>query len=234
VGWGENNPHPQAYQEIRGGWYQWAIRQAAAQKGHYQSAPDTQAYWQRVADEINVAVDSGRLAGGNRRHGFFPVWQDTYLRPLVISWFKALDLIVRFTDFSPRGAVSEGSKTDIYQHARFLNEDPIVEPRPASLRSHVRSILHRVFSLLGWPLTVLALFATGIVLKRCRSHREARPQAAVLLALWGGAAALLLVVALVDATSFSALTGSYLGPVAPLIFSSWVLTPLFAWAAPAP
>ena len=232
AGWGENNPHPRANLEIRGGWYQWALREAATRSGYYRSASVTQAYWQRVADEINAAVDSGRLAGGNRRHGFFPVWQDAYLRPLAISWFKALDLIVRFTDFSPRGAVSEGSKSDILAHAKFLNVDPVIEPRAASIKSHIRTIFHRVFSLLGWPLTILALFATGIVIRRSRSHHYARPQVAVLLSLWGGAAALLLIVALVHVTSFSALTGSYLGPVAPLIFSAWILAPLFAWVSP--
>ena len=232
AGWGENNPHPRANLEIRGGWYQWALREAATRSGYYRSASVTQAYWQRVADEINAAVDSGRLAGGNRRHGFFPVWQDAYLRPLAISWFKALDLIVRFTDFSPRGAVSEGSKSDILAHAKFLNADPVIEPRAASIKSHIRTIFHRVFSLLGWPLTILALFATGIVIRRSRSHHYARPQVAVLLSLWGGAAALLLIVALVHVTSFSALTGSYLGPVAPLIFSAWILAPLFAWVSP--
>lgn len=233
-GWDENSTHPRAYQEIRGGWYQWAIRQAAVQKGHYESAPANQAYWQRVADEINAAVDSGALAGGSRRHGFFPVWQNDYLRPVFVNWFKALDLIVRFTDFVSHGLVSEGSDTDVYRHARFLNEDPVVEPHPATAGSHIRTILHRVFSILGWPLTVFALFATCIVLKRGWSRVEARPQVAVLLALWGGAAALLIVVALVHATSFWALTGNYLGPVVPLIFSCWILAPLFAWGNTAP
>lgn len=232
AGWGENNPHPRANLEIRGGWYQWALREAATRSGYYRSAPNTQAYWQRVADEINVAVDSGHLAGGNRRHGFFPVWHDTYLSPVFVNWFKALDLIVRFTDFRSRATASEGSQSEILAHAKFLHVDPVIEPRPASIKSHLRTILYRVFSLLGWPLTILALLATSIVIKRSASYRDARPQVAVLLSLWGGAAALLLVVALVHVTSFSALTGSYLGPVAPLIFSAWILAPFFAWASP--
>ena len=232
AGWGENNPHPRANLEIRGGWYQWALREAATRSGYYRSAPKTQAYWQRVADEINAAVDSGHLAGGARRHGFFPVWHDSYLLPVFVNWFKSLDLIVRFTNFRPRGSSSEGNLIDILAHAKFLNVDPVIEPRPATIKSHLRMILYRVFSLLGWPLTGIALLATGIVIKRSWIQRHARPQVAVLLSLWGGAAALLLVVALVHVTSFAALTGSYLGPVAPLIISAWILAPLFAWASP--
>ena len=232
AGWGENNPHPRANLEIRGGWYQWALREAATRAGYYRSAPRTQNYWQRVADEINVAVDSGRLEGGNRRHGFFPTWHDSYFVPVLESWFKALDLMVRFTGFRARGSVSEGNLADVYHHAEFLRVDPLIEPSPTTLRSHLRSIVHHVGSGLGWPLTVLALFTTGIVMKRSWTQRDARPQIAILLSLWGGATALLLVVALVHVTSFNAVTTSYLGPVAPLIFSAWILGPLFVWAKP--
>lgn len=232
-GWENDRDHPRALKEIRGGWYQWAIRQAAVEKGHYDSAPANQAYWQQVADEINAAVDSGQLAGGPPRHGFFPVWQNGYLRPVLVSWFKALDLIVRFTNFSSHGYTSEGNAIDVYRHAKFLNENPIVEPRPVSERSRARMLIYRISVYLGWPLTGFALFATGIVLKRCRAHSQTRPRAAVLLALWGGAAALMLVVALVHVTSFPAITGSYLGPAMPIIFSCWILAPLFAWGTPA-
>ena len=160
------------------------------------------------------------------------MWHDSYLLPVFVNWFKSLDLIVRFTNFRPRGSSSEGNLIDILAHAKFLNVDPVIEPRPATIKSHLRMILYRVFSLLGWPLTGIALLATGIVIKRSWIQRHARPQVAVLLSLWGGAAALLLVVALVHVTSFAALTGSYLGPVAPLIISAWILAPLFAWASP--
>ena len=228
-GWDEAKDHPRAYQEIRGGWYQWALRQAAVEKGHYENAPANQAYWQQVADEINAAVDSGKLAGGSPRHGFFPVWQDDYLQPMFINWFKALDLIVRFTNFSSHGYPSEGRLIDIYRHAKFLNENPVVEPRPSSAGSHARTLIYRVCETIGWPLTVLALFATGIVLKRSRQRPDLRSRAAVLLSLWGGAAALFLVVALVHTTSFWALTGNYLGPTIPLVFSCWILAPVWAW-----
>lgn len=233
AGWGENDPHPRANLEIRGGWYQWALREAATRSGYYRSAPRTQDYWQRVADEINEAVDSGRLAGGARRHGFFPTWHDEYFVPVMKSWFDALDLIVRFTGFRSRGSVSEGNLNDVLHHAKFLRVDPLIDPSPTSFRSHLRSIGHHVGAGLGWPLTILALVATGVVAKRSWTQRNVRPQVAILLSLWGGATALLLVVALVHVTSFNAVTTSYLGPVAPLIFCTWILGPLFAWAQPA-
>ncbi len=231
AGWGETLPHPRAYQEIRRGWYQSALREAATRAGYYRSASDTQAYWQRVADEINTAVDSGHSSGGDHRHGFIPKWHGFYFIPVLENWFKALDLIVRFTEFRSRGVVSEGSLTDVFHHAAFLNVDPVIEPKQVSLKSHLRSIVHHVFSFLGWPLTITALFSTGVVIRRSWNKRDARLQIAILFSLWGGAAALRLVVALVNITSFTAITTSYFGPVAPLIFSAWILAPLFAWAS---
>ncbi|MDB6128388.1 MAG: hypothetical protein JWM35_2284, partial [Verrucomicrobia bacterium] len=51
----------------------------------------------------------------------------------------------------------------------------------------------------------------------------------ILLALLGGAFALMLIIALVDITSFSAAHAIYLAPATPLILATWVLAP--AWAA---
>ncbi len=49
--------------EIAAGWFYWALREAAALAGHNHSAREADAYYQRVADEINVAIHEGRLPG---------------------------------------------------------------------------------------------------------------------------------------------------------------------------
>ena len=228
-GWESDPSHPRAHREIRGGWYQWAIRSGASYLGHYESATKAERYWQRVADEINAAVDDGRLPGGRKRHGMFPVWNSAYNVPMVYAWFKALDLLVRFTDFKAQSTASNGEPDEIAFFADFLHARPAVENQIPTLTTHARIVDYRFFALIGWPLTGLALLATGRVAWLARTSPPARLRLAVLLSLWGGAAALALVCALVHVTSFYAVIGAYLGPAVPMVLSCWVLAPAWAW-----
>lgn len=233
LGWDAETDSPHAFKEIKGGWYQWAIRQAAAEADHYRSAGEAEAYWRRVADEINAACDDGRLAGGRRRSGFFPAWQSAYNGPVVKAWFAAVDLLVRFTDFKPHGIGSDGDPDAIARYADFLHATPVIDQAKPDAMTAARTIIQRVFASLGWPLTALALAATGGLTWRARRPDSGgRARVAVLLALWGGAASLCAVCALVHVTSFYALIGAYLGPACPMILATWVLAPVWAWGKP--
>ena len=229
-GWDSDPTHPRAFKEIRGGWYQWAIRGGASQLGQYETAAKAEAYWQRVADEINAAVEDGRLPGGRERHGMFPVWNSAYNVPMVHAWFKAVDLLVRFTDFKAQSSASNGKPEEIFHYANFLHARPVLEHEVPTLTTHARMVDYHFFALIGWPLTALALVATGRLAWLARTSVTARLRLAVLLSLWGGATALALVCALVHVTSFYAVIGAYLGPAVPMTLACWVLAPAWAWA----
>jgi len=47
--------------EILSGWFMWALRDAVAAAGHYASGRDADAFYRRLAGEINAACDDGRL-----------------------------------------------------------------------------------------------------------------------------------------------------------------------------
>jgi hypothetical protein len=47
--------------EIGAGWFYWVLIDAAARAGHFKNAPDAEAYFGRVADEITAALNDGRL-----------------------------------------------------------------------------------------------------------------------------------------------------------------------------
>lgn len=48
--------------EIAAGWFYWVLRQSAAAAGHGQSPVAMDAYFQKIADELNAAFASGRLS----------------------------------------------------------------------------------------------------------------------------------------------------------------------------
>jgi hypothetical protein len=68
--------------EIAAGWFYWAMRDSAALAGHHTSARAANSYYMRIADEINSAIDAGRLPGR-----FVPM---TFLDPDVTNFLPYL------------------------------------------------------------------------------------------------------------------------------------------------
>jgi hypothetical protein len=228
AGW-HRHPHARAETEIRGGWFPWALREAAALAGFYESAEQAEQLWTQVAAQINQAVDEGRLPGGRYRSGLAPVLDRRDILPTIKNWFRAVDLVIRADDFKAQGIPSRGSEADIRSMAEVFHATPVWEIGPTTTGTRLRLLIHQVYHWVGWPMTVLALIATLVIALRARHVESARIALATLLTFWGGITALALVVALVEATSFIAIIGAYLGPAAPLLIATWVLAPYFAW-----
>lgn len=75
-----------ARQEMWSGWdeltapqFIWSLRKAAAQAGHFAAAPAADAFFRRLAREINAACDDGRIPCGGRRAGYLPVFQERFV-----------------------------------------------------------------------------------------------------------------------------------------------------------
>lgn len=64
---------PETAGEIAGGWFQFALREAAAKAGFYRDATTAASYWRRVASELNTACAAGRLDCLPERHTLAPV-----------------------------------------------------------------------------------------------------------------------------------------------------------------
>ena len=53
--------------DIVGGWFMWALRDAVAAAGHYRSGKAAALFYGRLANEVNRACDAGLLEAGPRR-----------------------------------------------------------------------------------------------------------------------------------------------------------------------
>lgn len=54
--------YPHTCGDYAGGWFMWALREAVSRSGHYVSAASAEAYYGRLADEIEAACSNGSLA----------------------------------------------------------------------------------------------------------------------------------------------------------------------------
>lgn len=74
--------------DIAAGWFYWALRDAVSLAGHYRSAREADAYYKRIADEINSAIDDGRLPGRTVLFSFLDPEVSNYLPYLGESFLK--------------------------------------------------------------------------------------------------------------------------------------------------
>ena len=60
-------------EEINSGWTTWAVRWAMAEKGYYGNAKTANEFYEKVASEINVACDEGKIECTNQKPGLTKV-----------------------------------------------------------------------------------------------------------------------------------------------------------------
>ncbi len=94
--------------EIAGGWFQWALREAVDAAGHHRSATAARDYYLRLAAEINGACDEGRLRCRRELASLRPRWDRRYLQPLFQALFAAARAQTRFRHFDVRQLESKG------------------------------------------------------------------------------------------------------------------------------
>jgi hypothetical protein len=217
--------------EIHGAGFVWALRDAVVWSGHGGSAREALDFYAQLAAEVNGAVEAGLLRGGARRTGFLPPWQPEYTRDLPGNYVRALDRLWRSQGWRSEPRRSEG-EPDRLAWVSGLTRERVAPPagtaweRTASERGRraaleVLSRPYRVGLRWLWAVGVLAFFAAVVVGWR----RRRLPVSLVLAAAMGGSClALCGIVALVDTTTFSALTLSYLAPAYPLAL-------VFPWLA---
>jgi hypothetical protein len=124
VGWAKKvtcNVSPSICGEIGSGWFMWALRDAAAAGGHYQSPAKAAAFFRQIADEISAACARGDLQCS---HQLIPAMPP-------ISWRQIVDrlpsrLLRAYTLLTPptwplQFQLGTGDRQRIEASLRFLN-----------------------------------------------------------------------------------------------------------------
>jgi hypothetical protein len=82
--------------EIHGGWFMWALREAAALEGHHTSGDAARDYYRQMAHELNAACDAGTLRCRGPRTGMQPPLTAAHWRPLLRSLRGVTELLTSF------------------------------------------------------------------------------------------------------------------------------------------
>lgn len=99
--------------EILSGWFMWALRDAVAAAGHYKSAPDAMRFYNQLADQIDAACASGRIACGPPRATLMPVFHRQYLGDAARDSLAVGRVLLTMANSDVGSAPSEGSPSGI-------------------------------------------------------------------------------------------------------------------------
>ena len=79
--------------EIHSGWFMWALREAVAQAGHYRSASQALAFYDRMADEIDAACDAGKIDCLGARATMAPPFRTHYVRDMLAPTWQLAQFV---------------------------------------------------------------------------------------------------------------------------------------------
>lgn len=216
--------------EILAGWFVWALRDAVAIAGHYRSAPDVDAYYTRLANEINTACDSKLIPCRDRRASLAPVWRGHYLRDTLQASGAVLRTLVAIN----QGATGVPPSPLTADQARFFEEatnsavsgfDDARASRGDARRTldqariQVTQTIAVLYARASQPLAVLALVSYLFLLLawgRVKSAAVSGNTILILTALLGAVVSRVGLLGFLEATSIPSNNMLYLLPVVPI------------------
>jgi len=99
--------------EILGGWFMWALRDAVNSAGYYASGKFPAAYYNRLDDEIDAACSNESLDCFPDRATFFPPWSVEFVRPFFSYLWRGGKFFVTFDGFNPTPSASHGTSENL-------------------------------------------------------------------------------------------------------------------------
>ena len=133
--------YPWTCGDIAGGWFMWALRDAAASRGHYQSPAQASAFYGTLTSEVMAACEDGRLECNEGLISYMPQLTRKQFEKIPGKILDAISLLSR-TSMAP-DYPSVGEPDIAAQVLAFLNY-------PVHLPFSNSNSLNPVFKFRGW------------------------------------------------------------------------------------
>lgn len=216
--------YPSTCGDIAGGWFVWALRDAAASRGYYRSPDAAAMYFERLTNEIRDACDRGRLRCGSSVVPFMPQVSSTQLHAIPATTLRAIELLT-FVHSPPRldrvPSNTNARIDDLLGHPlrtpQLATGTTPVDPS-ADLIQELRKWLIAAYGVLLPLLGGIGLAAWLVGLAQVVTKRaQVTAPLVIASALWVMVATRIAVVVLVDISAFPAINQRYLIAAYPLL-----------------
>jgi hypothetical protein len=230
--WTHVAPLPEGNQ-IRGGWFMWALRESVALAGHTSNAHEALSFYQTLADEINAACDSGLIPSYPRRDSMIPRFRSGQISEVGRTFLSFGYFVASFNSFSAFPKLSIGDREELKLFHDLTRDElssseraPAIErPNQEKLRLWKFHELQKIGEFLIPILFLLCILAHIIasvrVIQLVRTCTITYPMV-LATAAWGGVASFILINALVHVLSFSVTAVSTFSPTYPLLIIFYI------------
>jgi hypothetical protein len=246
--WAVHGKHLAPSGDLAGGWFMWALRDAAALAGHHSSGAEAEAYYSRLAKEINEACDRGLLSCSAERRTMVPPFRPEYISLTASSFEQGLAKLISFGDFSARtpASLGDGPSLELFRHVTHNALSPAVQDQDTAQNPPAREL---VLLLAGENLKTQILNYVGLFYRTTMPYLAGAALLCYIIAAIGiifkksatlfiintalvvAVAVRLLLLAYIDVTSFPCINILYLSPAYPLMLI-WVglsIIDLWSW-----
>jgi len=165
-------PGPRDYS----GWWIFALRNAVAAAGYYNSGQETLRYYSRLADEINCACADERLKCGPKHQGLVPTFRNEYVPAFSKAFWRSALVVIRFEGLDLKKHPSSGSDAQLDLFRDISRErlaprqtDPTPNlPNQERLDNVKRNMLSHIITYYKWTMPILfvvslALYLVGVI-----------------------------------------------------------------------
>ena len=203
-------------EEIHSGWFMWALRDAVATAGHYGSGRDSQAFYRRLAREVNAGCEGGAIACGPPNHSLIPPWHPSYLSSILASMGRISVTVAALGNPQVYLKPSVGSEEQLglfrmMTRGRLSSAADVNSADPRIAFAKVIARTEVAVASIAIPIAILGWF--GLLLRaRWRRH----PGHVVVAALVCAFATRIALLSILDATSIPSDNALYPSPVVPL------------------
>ncbi len=146
-GWklcGKGDPH-----EIKGGWFLWAMRDAAAHAGFHRSLSVSRAFYSQVAREINSGFASGKLkAVPNWSLSAF-TWDNRLVIPVIRKIKEELVYVSAFKGYKSVAGPSQGNMKNVAHFQNITHEPANIPGESQPVNYSFGSFKNRLLNLLA-------------------------------------------------------------------------------------
>jgi hypothetical protein len=200
-----------------GGWFMWALREATREAGHMTDAAASQAFFEKLAAEINAACDANKIPCGPERDGMTPPLVPAHFTTLPDRTVDAIALLLRF-GFGDVGMAASVGKPEQLAAFRAMvgaiappTDQPQVRP-PGAMK-----VLAEGYALVVPFGFTVAMLMFGLAILRRRTVPLNRALVVVAVAAFTAIVSRALLIATIDVTSWDAINVQYMSPAAPFV-----------------
>ena len=150
-GWIENCYRNPSIEDFQSGAFYWALRESVAEEGYYENAQQAQLYYEQLAEEIQTAVDDGRLKTTNNstnlRKSVTPPIKLEYVPDVLAETFAGFKTVLLFQQCDPLAERAVGLPEEISEVEDFIYQNgavALIENTEIPYLSPVRKLFHTV------------------------------------------------------------------------------------------